>query len=177
MPEAQRNKFIDNLLADTLRLRQLVNRLLELARADAIQPSRSTCRLREVINELISRFSDRELEINYAHSSGDEVLIAPEVLEMALYNLLENSVQHGANKVEIRAEAGRTATEIYVQDNGSGISAANRAKIFTPFFTTKRDAGGTGLGLAITASLLKAYKGRITLLPSENGVVFLITLA
>jgi len=177
MPEEQRKRFIDNLLADTLRLRQLVNRLLELARADAIQPSRSTCRLREVINELISRFSDRELEINYMHSADDEVLIAPEVLEMALYNLLENSVQHGANKVEIRAEAGRTATEIYVQDNGSGISAANRAKIFTPFFTTKRDAGGTGLGLAITASLLKAYKGRIALLPSESGVLFLITLA
>jgi signal transduction histidine kinase len=177
MPEEQRKRFIDNLLADTLRLRQLVNRLLELARADAIQPNRSTCRLREVINELISRFSDRELEINYANSDEDEVLIAPEVLEMALYNLLENSVQHGAYQVEISVVQSGGRCEILVQDNGKGISAANRDKIFTPFFTTQRDSGGTGLGLAITASLLKAYKGRIELLPSEAGTLFLITLA
>jgi len=102
--------------------------------------------------------------------------IAPEVLVMALYNLLENSRQHQANRVEITVIQGSNEIELQLQDNGKGISEANRDKIFTPFFTTRRGAGGTGLGLTITIALLKAYQSKVELLPSEKGALFLITL-
>jgi signal transduction histidine kinase len=176
MPQEQQMRFINNLLADALRLQQLVNRLLELAHADAIEPSLALCRLQDTINALQNRFVDRGLTIYCSGQADTTLLIGSEVLEMALYNLIENSLQHGADWVTIYTNALGTHTEVFFHDNGNGISEANRAKIFTPFFTTKRDTGGTGLGLAITASLLKAYKGRIELLPAEQGALFRISL-
>jgi signal transduction histidine kinase len=176
MPKEQQLRFIDNLLADTLRLKQLVNRLLELARADAIETSPKTCRLKEVLDALQSPFLDRGLMLCYPTLPNEVLAIAPEVLEMALYNLLENSIQHHAKQVEISAVLFENSIEIKLHDDGTGISAANQNKVFTPFFTTRRSAGGTGLGLAITLSLLKAYQGTVESLPSEQGALFRLTL-
>jgi signal transduction histidine kinase len=176
MPKERQLRFIDNLLADTLRLKQLVNRLLELARADAIETSPKNCHLQEVLDELQSQFFVRSLILHYTNLPNFVLAIAPEVLEMVVYNLLENSLQHQANQVEISVIQRGNVIELQLHDNGNGISAANQDKIFTPFFTTRRSTGGTGLGLAITVSLLKAYQGTVGLLPSEQGALFLITL-
>ena len=176
MPKAQQRRFIDNLLADTQRLKQLVTRLLELARADAIETSPKTCCLHDVLTELTSQFSERGLLLHYPNVQNYVLVIAQEVLEMALFNLLENSLQHKADQVEIRAVPHGNGIGLELHDNGDGISSANQDKIFTPFFTTRRSTGGTGLGLAITLSLLKAYQGTVEHLPSENGALFLIRL-
>jgi signal transduction histidine kinase len=132
--------------------------------------------LHDVLDELRSQFSDKGLEMLYPDVANIELAITPEVLTMALYNLLENSLQHQAKQVEITANHGSKVFDLKLHDNGSGISPANQDKIFTPFFTTRRSAGGTGLGLAITISLLKAYQGKVELLPSNRGALFLITL-
>ena len=176
MDKGQQRRFIDNLLADTLRLKQLVSRLLELARADAVEPGPKTCQLQEVMTALRSQFTDRGLRLHYQNSTNYTLAIAAEVLEMALYNLLENSIQHRADTIDVTATRYRNTLILRLHDNGNGISLANRDKIFTPFFTTRRDFGGTGLGLAITTSLLKAYQGRVEVLSSEQGALFLLTL-
>jgi signal transduction histidine kinase len=176
MPREQQLRFIDNLLADTLRLRQLVNRLLELAKADAIEASHKNCQLQAVLAELQSQFFDRKLSLRYENTPDYMLAIAPEVLAMALYNLLENSIQHRAGQVDINAVCRGHRIELRLHDNGTGVSVANQDKIFTPFFTTRRNTGGTGLGLAITVSLLKAYQGTVELQPSGSGALFLITL-
>ena len=49
---------------------------------------------------------------------------------------------------------------------------ATAAKVFEPFFTTRRETGGTGMGLQIVRSMLEAHGGRIALLPSEAGASF-----
>ncbi|MBK8815169.1 MAG: HAMP domain-containing histidine kinase [Methylococcaceae bacterium] len=177
MDKDRQKRFIDNLLADTLRLRQLVNRLLELARADALETTEKTCRLKTVLDDLQNRFSARGLSLNLLHLPDVELAIAPEVLSMAFHNLFENSLQHQSNRVDICSSLIHSdRIKLQLQDNGNGISRANRDKIFTPFFTTRRSAGGTGLGLAITLSLLKAYQGGIEILPSEQGALFSISL-
>jgi signal transduction histidine kinase len=177
MPREQQLRFINNLLADTLRLRQLVNRLLELARADAIEATLKHCDLHTVLASLQSQFFDRNLKLDYGATPNYALAIAPEVLIMALSNLLENSMQHQAQRVEISAvqRAGRLVLQLL--DNGTGISPDNQDKIFTPFFTTRRNTGGTGLGLAITMSLLKAYQGTVELMPSDKGALFLVMLS
>ena len=176
MPKERQLRFIDNLLADTLRLKELVNRLLELARAEAIEPSQKKCSLKSVLDDLQSQFFDRNMILHCPDMPNYVLSIAPEVLKMALYNLLENSAQHQANHVEISAKQRDNLVELQLHDNGTGVSTDNQNKIFTPFFTTKRSTGGTGLGLAITLSLLKAYQGTLELLPSEQGAVFQLTL-
>jgi signal transduction histidine kinase len=176
MPAADRQRFVSNLLADSQRLKQLVNRLLELARADALEPSRQQCLLVNVIASLHNRFQERGLQIHADNLSDMPLAIAPDALEMVLSNLLENSLQHGASDLTIDAQQQGHFLKVNIQDNGAGISPANRNKIFTPFFTTRRNSGGTGLGLQISVSLLKAYNGEIALADCNQGALFVLTL-
>lgn len=176
MPGEQRQRFIDNLLADTQRLRQLVNRLLELAHADALEPSRQDSILPAVIAALQNRYLERGLQLHYTDLPDTALAIAPDALERVLINLFENSLQHRANRMEISAEIHAYTLQLSLHDNGAGVSPANRNKIFTPFFTTRRNTGGTGLGLEITLSLLKAYGGKIELADSGEGALFVVSL-
>ncbi|HHI82344.1 MAG TPA: ATP-binding protein, partial [Rhizobiales bacterium] len=105
-----------------------------------------------------------------------KVAMSPENLEMMLSNLIDNARQHKADRVEISADAGNGKVVIRVHDNGEGISPANRAKIFTPFFTTRRSAGGTGLGLGIVRSIAEAHGGAIRVMESTKGALFELTL-
>lgn len=174
MPPERQAHFINNLLADTQRLRQLVNRLLELARADALEPSKQTTSLPAVIKALQNRYQERGLRLDYVDLPDKLLAIAPDALEVVFTNLLDNSLQHGATQVRLQTDVRKQHLAIYLQDNGEGISAANRDKIFTPFFTTKRNKGGTGLGLEIIASILKAYGGSIRLGEAQQGALFVV---
>lgn len=176
MPSEQRQRFIDNLLADTQRLKQLVNRLLELARADVLEPSQQNSLLSEVILALQNRYTERGLSLSYSNLSNTPLAIAPDALEIILNNLFENSLQHGANQLKLNTVQHENTLALYLHDNGTGVSAANRKKIFTPFFTTRRNNGGTGLGLEITASLLKTFGGKIELADSTEGALFVLTI-
>ncbi|PIE02043.1 MAG: two-component sensor histidine kinase [Thiothrix nivea] len=176
MPTVQRHRFLDNLLADTQRLKKLVSRLLELARADALEPSRQHSSLQQQLDILRNRYQQRGLALSYDELPTLQLAIAPDALETVLNNLLENSLQHGADTVRINAQYDEHQLQLSLHDNGQGISAANRDKIFTPFFTTRRNTGGTGLGLEIISSLLKAYQGEIRLGTAENGAEFIITV-
>ncbi|MCA1784441.1 MAG: HAMP domain-containing histidine kinase, partial [Desulfobacteraceae bacterium] len=57
--------------------------------------------------------------------------------------------------------------QLFVTDQGKGISEQDRQKIFEPFFTTK--ATGTGLGLAFADQVIKAHGGSIQVDNSEDG--------
>lgn len=176
MPIEQRQRFIANILDDTQRLRQLVNRLLELARADALEPSRRHSILLAVLDGLRNRYLERGLQLNYTDLPDTTLAIAPDALEMVLVNLFENSLQHAASQLGISADIYEDTLQLSLHDNGTGVSSANRNKIFTPFFTTRRNTGGTGLGLEITLSLLKAYGSKIELAKSEQGALFVLSL-
>lgn len=177
MSAAQRAQFLENLLEDTQRLRQLVNRLLELARADSLKPDNQTCTLPEVLRRLRNRYQERGLLLEYPELPDTPLLaIAADALETVLINLFDNSLQHGATATRLSATLHSTHMELHVHDNGEGISPANRDKIFTPFFTTKRNQGGTGLGLEIITSVLKAYGGNIRLGEATQGAAFIVQL-
>ncbi len=172
----RRQRFMDNLLDDTQRLKNLVNRLLELARADALAPSGQTSTLPEILKPLRTRYQERGLHIVTESLPVQALSIAPDALETVLNNLLDNSLQHGANSVSLHTEVQEDTLILALHDNGKGISPANRERIFTPFFTTRRNSGGTGLGLEISMSLLKAYGGDIRLGNAAGGAEFIVRL-
>ncbi|MEZ5536623.1 MAG: HAMP domain-containing sensor histidine kinase [Thiolinea sp.] len=176
MPAEKRHRFMENLLEDTQRLKSLVSRLLELARADALEPSNRHSSLPEQLEQMRSRYRERGLKLIYTMPDELQLAIAPDALETVLNNLLENSLQHGATEVRVSTRQSESHIQLHLHDNGRGVSAANRDKIFTPFFTTRRNSGGTGLGLEIIASLLKAYHGTICLGDAEQGAEFIISL-
>jgi signal transduction histidine kinase len=176
MPAEQRERFLHNIALDAERLKRLVDRLLEMARADVLDPAAGKTLLASTIEGLKSRYKDSGLLILFAGDRSIAVKIVPEVLEMVFANLIDNSRQNGAERVDIRVESVGKNIFLLVTDNGQGISLANAEMIFTPFFTTHRDEGGTGLGLAIVRSLLKAYGGDVSLEPSSAGAAFRISV-
>jgi two-component system sensor histidine kinase PilS (NtrC family) len=98
---------------------------------------------------------------------GDDVL-----LRQAFSNLLRNAVQACAGAsvaphvvVEGRLEAGHV--RVSIDDNGPGIPAADRDRIFRPFVTTK--SRGTGLGLALVQKIVVTHNGRIHVAAAPGG--------
>ncbi len=151
--------------------------MLELARADALELSNQTSSLPDIIKAVQNRYQERGLELVYPTPLLENRLaIAPEPLDVVITNLLDNSLQHGATQVSVQTRVVENGLQLVLQDNGAGISPANRDKIFTPFFTTRRSKGGTGLGLEIIASVLKTYGGSVRLLDITPGAAFCVEL-
>lgn len=176
MEEKKKRKFLSNIIADSDRLRRLVNRLLDLAKADNVQVSQESTSLNNVLKALEKRYKDLGLNVSVSLKKEFIVSMGKEHLETIFSNLFDNAIQHGADNIHITSEADGNHITLVLADDGKGISTANKAKIFTPFFTTKRDVGGTGLGLGIIHSLLRAHDGEIRVLESEKGAQFEIKL-
>jgi signal transduction histidine kinase len=173
MDQGQRARFLENLDADAARLDRLVRRLLDLARADVLQPGSERVELAPALAAIAERArgEGREIAVDVAPDAG-ELPLAAATLEAVMDSLIDNAFQHGGPGVRVAVEARPTGdgrVEIVVRDDGAGISPANAERVFEPFFTTSRDRGGTGLGLTIVRSLLRAHEATIALAPTERG--------
>jgi len=148
-----------------------------------LQALRRVTEAREPGHHGSCRLADLAPALRLAHPgltlalAGEAVAIplSPEGLSIVLGHLLGNAAQHGATRVELTAGQAGGHCVLTVIDNGAGISAGNRDRIFQPFFTTTRDQGGTGMGLTITANLLAAHGASIALMPSDHGTAFALT--
>ena len=176
MSAEKRGRFLRNIGQDTERLKQLVDRLLEMARADVMEPAAGECEVAPLVEQLRERYKDQGLSVFLAGETLAQAKVPREILETVLSNLCDNSHQNGANQVEVTIQQVEGALSIRIADNGAGISPANAEKIFTPFFTTHREEGGTGLGLGIVRALLKAYGGDIELAQIDKGAAFNVTV-
>ena len=99
------------------------------------------------------------------------VRVDPEQMRRALINLADNAVAavegRGAIEIVARPYAGPGSLRVEVADQGPGIEAAYREKVFTPYFSTK--PRGTGLGLAIVQRIVAEHQGTIRLEDNAGG--------
>jgi len=108
------------------------------------------------------------------------VLADPELLKIVFQNLLVNSAQAmaaagGPGRIRVSIAAIHDSCDVAFSDDGPGIPAEIREKIFTPFFTTK--ARGTGLGLPTAKRLVEANRGTIRIdCPSGGGTTVTVQL-
>jgi signal transduction histidine kinase len=113
---------------------------------------------------------------------GDGTLeCVPEEMTQALTNLIQNALdairRDGTGWVRVSGRVEDDTIVISVEDNGMGVRPEDRAKLFTPFFTTKEVGVGMGLGLTIVNRVVRSRGGTISV-SSEfgSGTQFLVRL-
>lgn len=114
----------------------------------------------DLVSLLTKIASEKEINIVI---SGEPVILEndPALIQSIFANLILNSKQAGADRLEVTFKKGRDL-EIYLMDNGKGIDPKIRDKIWYPFFTTKDK--GTGMGLPSIRKIINFLKGEIILI-------------
>ena len=175
-------EYLSKMEAELTRSSRLIRNLLDFAR-------QSPPRFWEVdINEVINR--SFELAAHSAQLQHVQVIkeldpALPKItadfdqLQQVCTNLIMNAIQAmpKGGTLTIRTSADKTQVKIEVQDTGVGISPENMRKLFTPFFTTKREVKGVGLGLAVSYGIIQRHQGRIEVQSKEGeGTTFTVYL-
>ena len=184
--ELQRN--LVNIKDEVIRLNRLVNDFLAAGRQSP--PQLAACDLWGTVQQAVEvvekQAQQQGVKISADLPQQDPILRADAAqLKTCFLNVLTNSIQAmpqgGAIHVtaEIKPSNGKPETvALRFADNGPGIPAANREKIFTPFYSTKPT--GFGLGLAITRKIIEEHGGSIQVADSSDiaggGTVMVIEL-
>jgi two-component system OmpR family sensor kinase len=152
------------------RMTRLAEDLLLLAHTDESHfIRREPIELEPFLRELLDSAQPAlERELSF-HGDVPGILNADrDRLAQALRNLLRNAVEHTAagGRIELAArEAGEGRVQLWVDDDGPGIAAAHRERVFDRFHRADparaRSGGGTGLGLAIVRAIAEAHGGRV----------------
>jgi two-component system NtrC family sensor kinase len=154
----------------------IVAGLLDLARP--VRLDRTEVELAEVARDAASRLEESGqaggVAIRFRGGASSRVNADEGKVRQIVNNLLSNAVQAArdasavAPEVEVSwCERNRKAW-LQIDDKGPGIASDVRARLFEPFFTTRK--GGHGLGLAIARTLARAHGGDIQLEPGPGGV-------
>ncbi len=174
MTAKERKQFLGNISADADRLSSLVGRLMALAKADMARPDAdvATDMLAAIARSADVVRGDQFAVLVDLPKNLPPVAVPEAAVETIMLTLFDNSAQHGATQVSITLVKNADQLFVMVADNGAGVAESDRARLFEPFFTTRRVSGGTGLGLSIARSLIEASHGSITLDPSSQGATF-----
>jgi len=159
------------LACELANMKSIIGRFSDFAKMPAPQVEPSDVRevVRETLRLLDAQLRDRGIIPVLELAGPDDRIVAdPELLGRALQNLALNAMDAMPNggTLRIRTEQRPDGTRIEVSDTGQGLSPEECARLFTPYYTTKKH--GTGLGLAIVQSVVSDHQGRISV-SSEPG--------
>lgn len=120
------------------------------------------------------------ITVELALEATRSVLLRPGQLEQVLLNLFINAQRAGGGECRARIRTWnheRGGIGLEMTDDGPGIPASERDKIFNPFYTTNTDGSGSGLGLSVARRIIREHGGSITLGEgSSSGASFAIWL-
>ncbi|HEY3304261.1 MAG TPA: ATP-binding protein [Candidatus Binatia bacterium] len=160
-------------------LKNLVNEFSQFARLPAAELTAND--LNDIVREALFLFKEGHKGINFQFSKGEipALELDRDQIKRVLINLLDNAVAAVEEKGEIKISTSYSrasgAVLLEVADDGCGLGPEVRARIFEPYFSTKKD--GTGLGLAIVSAIVADHRGHIRVRPNEpKGTRFIIEL-
>ena len=169
------------ILEEVKRLNAMVSEFSRFARLPRPRPE--PLDLREVVQHVVSLHAAGDVAVDLALDTEPVVVRADrEQLTQVLVNLVQNAIdaaraRHGAGggRVRVHLETDDEGATLTVADNGVGIDATARLKVFEPYFTTKPE--GTGLGLAIVHRIVGDHGGSVDIADGmDGGVAFVVTL-
>jgi two-component system nitrogen regulation sensor histidine kinase NtrY len=160
-------------------LKNLVNEFSQFARLPAAELAAND--LNEIVREALFLFKEGHKGISFQFNKADipTLELDRDQIKRVLINLLDNAVAAVEEKGEIKISTSYSPVSgvvlVEVADDGCGLAPEVRARIFNPYFSTKKD--GTGLGLAIVSAIVADHRGNIRVRPNEpKGTRFIIEL-
>ncbi|MEJ2746717.1 MAG: cache domain-containing protein, partial [Anaerolineae bacterium] len=183
---ASEREFLNIISLETDHLSTLVNDLLDMSRIEAgnLIVSRTECDLQELVFQAASHAHPRpgdRLRLDFAPDLPP-VQVDAKRIESVLRYLIENAVKYSGDDslVQVTAVPQNHHVLVKVTDEGPGIPAAHRQKIFSSFYRVEnglnRSTAGAGLGLAISRGFIAAHGGDIWVEPSDKGTCIAFTL-
>lgn len=176
---------LELVISETNRCKTIVRNLLDFARQN--QVAAQTLDLNALATELVEKqkalpkFEKVKMALDLG--SIPTIQADPVQVRQVLINLMENAADSmdpvGGGTLTVATELAPfgQGVRVSVADTGVGISEENRAKLFTPFFTTKPVGQGMGLGLAIVYGIVKMHGGQIQVKSKEGeGTTITVTL-
>ena len=183
-------RFLQTIEKHADRLTFLIEDLLAISRLESGQVVMSlhTVDLREeaqrVIDDLRSRTDEKTVLIENKVPEGLSAQADSDRLQQVFFNLIENAIKYGSKggRVVVGGNARPDGkAEMWVQDDGPGIPAEARERVFERFYRVdrarSRETGGTGLGLSIVKHIVQAHGGEVWLKSQlGSGTTFFFTL-
>jgi signal transduction histidine kinase len=179
-PEEDLPTLVDDVLVDVERLDRLVDDLLALARQDEAGGAvrrREAVDMDDLVQTVAAGYLHARVPVTVTQSSPAVVDGDPDGLRRVVINLVDNAVRHARTEVSLTLEtgtlAGRPTVTVRVTDDGAGIPAGERERVFDRFYrlqaSRSRESGGTGLGLPIVRDLVRAHGGTVRLTTRPDG--------
>jgi two-component system sensor histidine kinase TctE len=156
----------------------LTNKLLLLAQAEAVDNTQVAVEIvdlvplaMEVVEDLALLAQARDIDLGAELNGAAPVAGHRGLLQALIANLAENAIRYtgSGGHVTVAVHAGADSVTVSVLDDGPGIPAESRSRVFEPFFRASADTEGTGLGLAIVREIADSHHGEITLKPGAGG--------
>jgi len=183
--ETEREAAMSTLSAGVQRAIRLVEQMLALARQEpradsAPVPVRLDQLAREIVAELVPLADAGRIDLGVAAAQPATVAGDAEALRTLLRNLVDNAVRYTppGGRVDIAIESGTAGPRVTVSDDGPGIPAEERRRVFDRFYRRAGTAPpGSGLGLAIVKAIADAHGATVTLADGPSGKGLAVTVS
>jgi PAS domain S-box-containing protein len=184
------NQKLELIKSQTNRISKIIRDLVNFSR-------RSTYELQSTdINKIlkaaieIARVSKKAKGIEIVENYSDKIpqlLLVPDQVQQVFLNILINAIDamcidsvsrryfKSPAEIKVRSMVENNSVNVYIKDNGVGISEEALPRLFDPFYTTKKVGEGTGLGLWVSYNIVKSFQGEILVESDEGqGATFLV---
>ena len=181
-PQSKRRKILEMALSETVRLSELLRKMLSFSKPD--QEQRQPVDINTVIDEILllheKQLKENDINITATYADGlDPVNASKNQLRQVFLNIVANGRDAMPNGGTLTVTTSGDAENVIIEisDTGIGIKEAHLDKIFDSFFTTKEEIKGVGLGLSVCYGFIKDHGGDIVVKSREGtGTTFTITL-
>jgi len=181
-----RNELVDYILDETNRLNRILTDFLKLSKIESVKKESIMLDtfLKKISLEIQSRLPENVTFKVEKNNDIQQIFLPADLVYECILNLIINAIQavkeknqqHFGYQGKIELKIYKKSKYIYfeVSDNGPGIPAAYREKIYDPFFTTKSE--GTGLGLSLSAQIAEAIQGNLKYKTSDYRTIFTLSV-
>ena len=170
MPDKEREKLLNDVVAQLSEMTALVTELVELARGDSQPEAAEDVRLDLLVREVVERAQRDFPQVDFVTDlQPSELHGVPSTIARAVSNLLDNAAKWSppGGKVEVAVREG----QVIVRDHGPGIDDDDLPYVFDRFYRAPaaRKLPGSGLGLAIVKQVAEAHGGGVGAERAEGG--------